>query len=178
MIIIASFTKKLFKRAKLLFDTLKKFAGEAKVVVYYENVGNEVFTQEIFDEYKEFEWRNIAKDRNLRKIHNLPEWRLARRIRNVSTKYHCVHARYWFRKIVAIRTCVLTHPQEKLFVWLDADCIAYKNLLDPFTISSQRGDIGHIARADEGRPTDTGIIIFNTERPITIDFIFGRRGNP
>ena len=171
MIIVSSFTHRIYPRALPLCNSLKNNINGVKAVVYYEDVKGDSFSGDIFKKFGWINWVSLNRTdrRGLRIVDSFDQFKKSQKAKVEHTRYMNYHAQFWFRKIVAIRACSCNYPNEKLILWADADCEVYRPLLDGCTKTSIHGDIGYLKRTD--KPTDTGLILFNTGNPVVKEFI-------
>jgi len=170
MIIVSSFTIKMMERGKNLCQSMNRKLEGAKSVIYYENIDNFCFDEAYKTDYPWIEWINLEETDFL----GLQQIDQDKHFDHISKKdefkYLNTHAKFWFRKIAAIRACCLANPDEDTIVWADADCVLRKPLLKNTLEIIKSGEVGYLKRND--KPTDTGIIVFHVKNKAVRDFIF------
>jgi hypothetical protein len=171
MIVLSSFTHRLFPKALPLCESMRGNLGSAQAIIYHEDVKGDPFPRDTMAKFPWITWVNLvrADRKGLGRIDACPEFEAAKAAKNVNERYFNYHARFWARKVVANRACMRNNPQESLFLWLDADCCMNKPIMDGCLETAKKGDIGYIKRV--GKPTDTGLILFNTRNPMVRAFV-------
>lgn len=172
MILVSSFTKKLLPRALSLLESIKDNTHGLFSHMYYENT--ESTGKFIKDDTSSFNWvdwinLNSVDSYGLDKIDSFEQFEAAKNDTERELKYWNYHARFWFRKIAAVRSCMINNPKNDILIWVDADSYVKKPIYDNCVKTAQLGDIGCIKRTD--KPTDTGLILFNLKNPLVKEFI-------